>query len=174
MQVDREKFLVTAIQEPLIRVHDFFVKCFQALPETPIRAVGINRDVHFDAGSRQALDRVGDILAPKEVWQDFAMRDGKRIGGLRSLTMEQAITKQGQRERLDGLPGWIQVKVDPSAGGVPNGAYVQVNDHYELTKMGKLSDGRSAADLVAQKWDASIDRSEEYVDRIMELASDPN
>jgi hypothetical protein len=172
MQVDRTKFSITAIQEPLIRTHDFFVKCFQALPETPIGAVGINRDVHFAAGSEQAQDHVGNVLAPKAFWGAFVRSNGMKAGGMRSLVMEQSIAVSGQRTRLDGLKGWIQVKVEPSMlSAIRHGVFVQVNDHYDLTNGGKNADGRSAADIVAEKWNASIRNSEFLIDQIMELAS---
>ena len=55
MRVDRERFQIAGVQEPLIRVHDFFVKCFQALAETPIRAVGINREIHFSGWESRCI-----------------------------------------------------------------------------------------------------------------------
>ena len=42
MLVDRDRFTISATQEPLVRAQDFFVKCFQFLPETPVRALGMN------------------------------------------------------------------------------------------------------------------------------------
>src|SRR5262245_41270136 len=68
MFVDRERFSIQSQQEPVIQAHDFFVKCFQLLPESPIRGVGINREVHVDAGDSSVWDRIGDRLAPKAVW----------------------------------------------------------------------------------------------------------
>jgi hypothetical protein len=84
MQVDRDRFTIIATQEPSVRAYDFFVKCFQALPETPITAVGLNREVHFASGSEKARDHVGDVLAPKAFWGDFVLRNGAKTGGLRS------------------------------------------------------------------------------------------
>src|SRR5208283_6119003 len=101
----------------LIRLHDFFVKCFQKLGETPISAVGINREIHFDAGSKEAQDRVGDRLAPKLVWGDFMERGGRRLGGLRTLVMEQALYEGKHITRLDGSPGWIRIAAYPVASG---------------------------------------------------------
>jgi hypothetical protein len=173
MQVDRDRFMIAATQEPSIRVCDFFVKCFQALPETPINAVGMNRDVHFPAGNEEARDHIGDVLAPKDFWGDFVkQKDGMKAGGLRTLVMEQAIIRDGRRARLDGLFGWIQVKVEPSLKSeVPNGVFVEVNDHYDMVLEGRSSDGKSAGELVAQRWDDFIETSDGLVDRIMELAS---
>jgi hypothetical protein len=168
MQVDRTRLNIVTNQEPLIRTCDFFVKCFQALPETPLAAVGINRDVHFDAGSERARDRVGDVLAPKDFWGDFVRRNGEKAGGMRSLVMEQSIAIGGQRTRIDGFKGWVQVKVEPSMlPGLPHGIFVEVNDHYDLTLDGKNADGRLAADIVGEKWDASLRNSEQLIDRIM-------
>jgi hypothetical protein len=172
LQADRDKFSIGAIQEPSIRVCDFFVKTFQALPETPINGVGLNLDVHFPAGSERSRDHIGEVLAPKEFWGDFVKKDGEKAGGVRTLVMEQSILKDQRRARLDGLFGWIQVKVEPSVRAeVPYGVYVSVNDHYDLMSESRLSDGRSAAELVAKRWDAFVKTSEGLVDRIMELAS---
>ena len=88
-QADRNNFSITTTREPLVRAHDFFVRCFQFLPETPINAVGINREVHFETASEAARDHVGDVLAPKDFWGDFLQPEGQKAGGLRSLIMEQ-------------------------------------------------------------------------------------
>jgi hypothetical protein len=79
--VERGKFSIVAFQEPGVRVQDLFIKCFQVLPETPISAVGLNREVHFPTASESARDRVGDMLAPKDFWGDFVTRDGEKAGG---------------------------------------------------------------------------------------------
>jgi hypothetical protein len=172
MHVDRDRFSIAANREPIIRVFDFFVRTFQCLPETPIKAFGINRDVHFDAGTTSAWDRVGDVLAPKTFWGDFVKdKDGAKVGGLRSLVMEQALTAGGRSKRLDGLKGWVRVQVEPSLQGVPHGIYVLVNDHYDLVEADRPADGRKAMELVSEKWDASLVMSESLIDRIMELAS---
>jgi hypothetical protein len=170
-QVDRTRLSIATSQEPVIRPFDFFVKAFQFLPETPIRAVGINHEFHFDAGSRQAFDRVGDVLAPKDFWGDFLFQSGERIGGLRALIVEQAKAKDGRSLRLDGLPGYVRVHTAPSDLVAPNGIFVQVNDHFELSNGDKLSDGQQTSDLVVAKWEPIITSAEQIVDKIMSLAN---
>jgi hypothetical protein len=169
--VDRDRFTISAIQEPLVRAQDFFVKCFQFLPETPVLALGMNREVHFPSGSETARDHVGDVLAPKTFWGEFVLSDGKKAGGMRSLVMEQSVAKEGRRARVDGSYGWIQVKVEPSVRpDVSYGIFVQVNDHHDLAD-NRSADGRMAAELVAEKWDSSKRAAEQLIDKIMELAS---
>jgi hypothetical protein len=164
MHVDRDRFSISATREPIIRAQDFFVKTFQSLPETPIRALGINRDVHFAAGSRAAF-------APKDFWGDFLKKDGARCGGLRSLIIEQAQAEGNRFKRLDGLFGFVRVHVEPSIRGVPHGIYVLVNNHIDLLDGDRAVDGRRVAELASEKWTSSLEMSEALIDRIMELAS---
>ena len=171
MQVDRDRFQISATREPLIRVCDFFVKTFQFLPETPTRAFGINREVHFDAGTARAWESIGDVLAPKQFWGDFVIaEDGTKLGGMRMLVMEQAISVRGRSTRLDGLHGWIRVHIEPSVRVLPNGVFVLVNDHFDLMEGDRPADGRKAVELVLEKWDSSLAQAEGLVDRIMGLA----
>jgi len=171
-QADRTNFSILTTREPLVRVHDFFVRCFQFLPETPISAVGINRDVHFETASEAARDHVGDVLAPKEFWGEFVQSGGQKTGGVRSLTMEHSIRKEGRIARTDGRFGYIRVKVEPSERqDLRYGIYVQVNDHFDLvTPPDKLSDGRAVADLVTEQSERSITNSDHLIELVMELA----
>lgn len=171
-QVDRDIFNIATTREPLIRVHDFFVRCFQFLPETPIRAVGINREVHFETASEAARDRVGDVLAPKDFWGDFVQSGGQKTGGVRSLTMEQSRPKEGRLLRTDGNFGYIRARVEPSVQlDIRYGIFMEVNDHFDLTTPpNRLSNGRAVADLVTEQFERSIINSDRLIDRVMELA----
>jgi hypothetical protein len=171
-KVDRNNFSAITTREPLVRVYDFFVRSFQFLPETPISAVGINREVHFEAASEAARDHVGDVLAPKGFWGDFVQSGERKAGGLRSLIMEQSITKEGRLARKDGKFGYVWARVEPSLQrDIRFGIFMQVNDHFDLaTPPDKLSDGRAAADLVIEQFERSMTDSERLIERVMELA----
>lgn len=164
---DREQFVISTQQEPVVVAHDFFVRCFQLLPETPIRAIGINKEIHFSAGGRAALDKIGDTVAPKDFWEPLLGTTEKRLGGLRSVSMEQATLTDKGKTRLDGRIGHIQFKVEPSLRlDIPFGVYCHVNDHYDFAPM---SDGRSASELVAEVWDTSMAQADHWFDQLMEL-----
>ena len=60
--------------------------------------------------------------------------DGGRTGGLRSPTMEQSLTKDGVRMRLNGARGWVQVKVEPS-GAIRNSIYIGVTTTFSLVAL---------------------------------------
>jgi hypothetical protein len=170
LHCDHDQFVVSTSQDPVVTAHDFFVRCFQTLPETPIRAVGINREIHFPAGSPEKRNEIGDKLAPKEFWGPLLMEGERRIGGLRSLVMEQAVVQNEVKVRHDGRPGHVQFKVEPSVrGDVPNGIYAHINDHFDLVSKGEPADGRAASELVSEVWKSSMEQAERWFDQLMSI-----
>lgn len=170
LHCDQAQFMVSTEKDPAVTAHDFFVNCFQMLPETPVRAVGINREIHFPAGSSEKLHLIGDTLAPKAFWGEWISEGERRIGGLRSLVMEQGVVQEGRMVRKDGRGGHIHFKVEPSVRtDVPHGVYCHVNDHFDLTHKGAPSEGRAAAELVAEAWENSIVRAELWFDQLMSI-----
>jgi hypothetical protein len=173
LQCDQNQFVIAADQEPTIAATDFFIRCFQMLPETPVNALGINREIHFSAGSSAMLQKVGDTVAPKDFWMPLLMKGEQSFGGLRSLIMEQAIVENGVKLRVDGRPGHVQFKVEPSVrSDVPFGVFAQINDHFDLNTGGRRSDGRAASDLVSEVLPEATKRSNEWFDYLMSIVDD--
>jgi len=156
--------------EPFIRLCDLAVRTFREfLPHTPIRALGINRQVHFRVGSFDARDRIGSILAPKEPWGEWgrllaASPEKEKRGGMRSLTMTQAAPDGRQR-------GCINVTVEPSRniGQESDGISVQVNDHFELQDADRTYDSNEIVGLLEDNFQHSLKRSEKIIDHVMSL-----
>ena len=69
LQVTSDRFLADTVQAPHVRVRDLVVRVFKEhLNHTPVRAMGINRSVHFRVGSLAERDQIGRALAPVEPW----------------------------------------------------------------------------------------------------------
>ena len=168
LQVETEKFSAGTSQAPHIRVCDLVVRVFKEhLYHTPLKAFGINREIHFQVKNLVERDRIGRTLAPVTSWGDWSKalgNDGKN-GGMTSLTMTQ-INPEGRP-----AGGQINVKVEPShlVGGEQKGVYVNVNDHYvtDKTGPGTLED---LMRLLEENYDTSVGRSDKIVDHIMSLA----
>lgn len=167
LNVMAERFSVETVQAPDVRVLDLVVRTFKEhLNHTPLKALGINRVVHFDVENLANRDRIGGMLAPAGPWGAWGEQFGVdgRHGGLTSLTMSQ--------NDPDGRPkgGRINVKVEPSTriGEGRTGVYVNVNDHYECD-----TNQRDTADaviqLLADNFDASVKRSDKLIDQVMSL-----
>ncbi len=169
-EVRPDRYQVKTAVAPHIRVHDLILRVFrEQIRHTPVRAFGINRDMHFLVKSAAARDRLGRRLAPVAPWgrwKDDLGLDGEH-GGMKSLTMCQ-VDPEG---RPPG--GQINVKVEPSVrvGNGRTGVYVGVNDHYDLGEPG-LDALEQTMSLLAENFQASLGRSGEIADHLIALAQD--
>ena len=168
LQVETERFSASTSQAPHIRVCDLVVRAFKEyLYHTPLKAFGINREIHFQVKNLVERDRIGRTLAPVESWGDWSEElgtDGKN-GGMTSLTMTQ-INPEGR-----AVGGQINVKVEPSrrVGNGQKGVFVHVNDHYVTDKTGPGT-VEDLMGLLEVNFDTSIRRSEVIINHIMSLA----
>ena len=167
LRVVTDQFSAETSQAPYIRLCDLVLRVFKEhLHHTPLKALGINRSVHFRVGSFAERDRIGRTLAPIEPWGTWAKQiglDGEH-GGMRSLTMTQ-INPEG-RAKGDS----INVTVEPSnrVGEGRVGIYVSVNDHYSIENPSPGT-AQQLMGLLEENFETSIKRSDGVIDHIMSL-----
>ena len=171
LHVQPESFQINTTQAPYIRLRDLAVRVFREnLPHTPLRILGINRDIHFSVRSLDERDRLGRLLAPVEPWGDWGQElepDGKH-GGMASLTMRQV--------NPEGRPpgGQINVTVEPSnrIGQDRPGVYVQVNDHYTIEDVESQMGTSKIVELLEDNFDESLQCADKIIDHIMSLTEE--
>ena len=169
LEVTRDRFLVETQLAPHIDILDLVMRVFQEhLHHTPVNAFGINRGVHFLVESLAVRSALGSRLAPIEPWGELGRELGldKEYSGLRSLVMTQT--------QPEGRPegGRINITVEPS-GQIGNGrlgVYVACNDHYAIGGTEPSAAGDSM-ELLKNRFEASLSRSEKIIDHIMSLVS---
>jgi hypothetical protein len=167
--VEPNRFSISGTKDPLGELADLTAKTFgELLAHTPVRQLGINRQVHFRVASVDVRDAVGFRLAPPDAWGDWgpfikARSDAKR-GGMRSLTMEQRVF---DHERT----GFIAATVQPS-NLLPRGLgiFVQVNDHHDMSEADVAAGARAAVTLIQSNFDRSRANADKIIDHIMRLA----
>ena len=172
LHVTPDRFHATTQQGPLVRVRDLVARVFREhLFHTPVKAIGINREIHFRANSPAARDRVGRRLAPVEPWGEIAetLELGGEDGGMTSLTM------RGSRPDRRPPGGHINVTVEPSVriddGRSGLGLYVHINDHYAMDDT--APDGRAKLlGFLEDGFELSIRRADDIVNHVMSLAVD--
>lgn len=133
------------------RLRDIAVGVLKLLRHTPLMALGINRDFHVQVEDFEALNRIGDAITPKNIWEPPL-----KFAGMRSVTM------WGSRTDLYG--GHLSVQVEPSMR-VPNGVFIAQNDHYDLTvreaiaqnRISAYEDSNRESELTSSKIDIAID-----------------
>ena len=166
-QVTVDQFTVDTSQAPYVRVRDLVIRVFKEhLFHTPLRAFGINRNVHFRVKSFAERARIGRTLAPVEPWGKLGQNLGLsgENGGMTSLTMSQ-VAPHG---RPTG--GQINITVEPShrIGKGRTGVYVRVNDHYAIDNA-ELETAERLMELFEINFDPSLERSNGIIDHIMSL-----
>ncbi len=168
LQVVPDRFSINSAQPPFVRIQDLAIRVFrEQLPHTPLRSMGINRQVHFQVGSLEERDRLGRLLAPTEPWGDWGRQlepDGNH-GGMTSLTMSQVNLK-------DRSPnGRINVTVGPSSevGQGETGVFVGVNDHYAIEDPSSRTATSEIISTLEKSFDESLRRAEQIIDHVMSL-----
>jgi len=167
VQVERNRFFAETHEKPFVRAYDLIFNTFREhLLHTPLQQLGINRTVHFNAGSNQNKNKIGLALAPSKPWGEWAERinSGNDIkhGGMTNLTMEL-------RDSDDKDNGLIRVEVKPSPE-VDFGVKINVNDHFQMPEGDYRSEGSEYIMKTLEKYfESSIDRSENIIDQIMGL-----
>jgi hypothetical protein len=158
-----EKFALISQQAPWVRLSDFCVKLFTEIePETSLSYMGINRTVHFNAGSLSAKDDLGRRLAPRNMWGGWGeileKDEGKGASGLTTLTLRQG---HGLNDRLSGH---IEARIGPGEG---NTVIMHINDHYEAKGKEEQSGTGDLMRRLAHNFENSIKRSDWIVDELM-------
>lgn len=117
LQVTANRFAVIAkVESRAESLRDLVVGTFGLLEQTVTTALGLNRTMHYDVGGEQNWHRVGDSLAPKELWRPHLTKRP----GMRTLQIEET-------QRADGLTGKAVVTVQPSQK-YKHGVYFDVNN----------------------------------------------
>ena len=170
LQVTTDTFVAETAQAPHIRVRDLVLRVFKEyLYHTPLRLMGINRNVHVPVANLAELDRIGRALAPVEPWGCYVeeLELNAESGGMTTLKMSQL--------RPKGRPpgSEINVTVGPShrisGGGL--GVYVQVNDQYAIEDA-ESADGTRLMRFLGDEFEVSLRRSQGIVDHILSLAKE--
>lgn len=168
LQVEPERFMIETTQAPYVRLQDLAVRIFRNhLPHTPLKALGINRNVHFCVKRFEDRDRLGRAIAPVEPWGEWGKKlepDGEH-GGMTTLNMRQL--------NPEGRPpgGQINVTVEPSirVGDGRLGVYVRINDHYAIESTNSKTATQEIVKLLEDNFAKSLKRADNIIDHLMLL-----
>lgn len=168
VQVTPEQAALSTVEEGReFELRDLARNVLDLLPETPVNAVGINTDAHFRVESEEAWHAIGDRFLPKDFWQplfeadEWRRRDNGLSVGMRSMTVE------AWREDIHAF---VRTEVAPSVRITPNGVYMGVNAHFQLTLDDERGNGYKAARIVEEHWETTRSLERELITRILEIA----
>ena len=152
-QTDRFKFICdlsrlqisTENNAAYEQICDLIISIFQILSHTPVTKLGINFDYHIKIESEKKLNDIGDIIAPKQIWE-------KVLETPKTLN----VTIQGKQTR--DYSGNVNVKVQGSPKVNP-GIWININDHYDLESNEPLERCQKALEILGRLFEESLKRS---------------
>ena len=164
--IQRDKFQLETSSAPWVLIADITRQIFgEYLVHTPIRAFGVNRDVHFRLNSFEARTRLGRRLAPIDVWGDFGKEmegvSSELVGGVRSLTM---IRKSREASvRID-----TNVQIEPSVKiDARKGVFMNVNFHHDLENLPNAFGSETAIQVLTERFEKEMAEAETIIDKLM-------
>ncbi len=168
LEVHPDRFILGTTQSPYVRLCDLTVRIFrEKLPHTPLRAIGINYDVHYCLWNFDKRMQLGRLLSPIEPWGDWGkeIELGDAPSGMTSLTMTQ-VDPEGRPRG-----GKINVTVGPSSEIEEErvGVAIKVNDHYEFENQDSQAISSEIIKLLELNFDESLKRSDKIIDHVMSL-----
>ncbi|MDO9426037.1 MAG: hypothetical protein Q7T93_04330 [Methylobacterium sp.] len=171
-QIETNRFSIDTSEAPWVGICDLVTKTFgDFLSYTPITRFGVNRQVHFRAGSEEARNRVGRTLAPLAPWGEW----GEKIANAPKQRRGGCVDVSMQETWVDGeWQGHVQASVQPSAKlQGSSGIYMAVNDHHELAVSDEGGGSEKAMHRLSDCFDISVRKSESIIDQIMKLVEEP-
>ncbi|HEX5394347.1 MAG TPA: hypothetical protein VFW68_13775 [Rhodocyclaceae bacterium] len=143
---------------------DLAIGIFTLLPHTPITAIGLNFLAHFRMSSIEEYHRVGDSLAPKNMWMQL-YPEQKVSAGLQDLTIK---IQQTNDERNVASPNEKKITVQPSTK-VPTGIFLSYNDHRVIGGGGDKSKNYAPAETAAEIIEADWENAQKDALRVFDL-----
>jgi hypothetical protein len=157
LEVLRDKIIFRSLQdEHEEEIADLIVSTFKLLRHTPIDKMGINKEVIFSAENEQAWHKIGDTLAPKEIWEPIVNKPG-----MNSVTIESL-------RGASTFKGYIRTKIEPYQN-LKYGVSISVNDHYEIEVNERtITNSDDIINIFEKEWKKSLENSSKIIEYLME------
>jgi hypothetical protein len=126
LQVLENQFILSSKDALSPALKDLAVGIFQLVPHTPIRALGLNFQAHFKMTNEDEYHRIGDVLAPKGIWNSLYPEDS---AGLGNITIRIQHWKRGDPEPKS--KDHKNIALQPS-NVLKMGVYMSYNDHHDI------------------------------------------
>jgi hypothetical protein len=150
LQVTRDKFQAsTSDPRYFDSLRDLVISIFGLLEHTPVRQMGINRDMHFAAAVEQ-MNKFGEILAPKSIWKEVVENP-----------LMETLVITAKRPDSDGKV--FRITIQPSLRVTP-GIYIGTNEHFDAEKQ---QTPHKILELLNRSWDASLDHAKRAAEHLV-------
>lgn len=125
VRADANKLSLVAKREPFELLIDFIEKIYESLSGLYITKFGINFSFHVSVENEKNLKKIGDLVAPKNVWGsvfNYSHDTNEKKSGLATMVMK--IIKEN---------GCLNIKMETS-NLLRNALFFDFNNHFEKEK----------------------------------------
>ena len=165
LQVLENQFSLTSKGALTPAIKDLAVGIFSLVPHTPITALGLNFLAHFKFGAEAEYHKIGDVLAPKTIW-DGLYPEG-RSAGMQVLSIRIQDADRGSDLRTGNEK---RISIQPS-DKVRFGVLMLLNDHREIRGSADgIFPADQAASIVDSDWQSSCDDAIRVFDYVVSNA----
>lgn len=147
---DRIQVIATEELETPLLLADVVVNVFTLLSHTPVRAMGLNHLTHRPVEAERV----------ERLWARFAPSDAAQ----QLMPGTEVESVQWSADRPDDHAGLLRASVAPSRVLTGSGIFLSLNDHFDL---GENGSGANAAELLADEWQASLQRADTLFESIL-------
>lgn len=141
-------------------LRDFVAATFEILAETPIRALGINKQTEYRCPSTRAWHALGDTLAPKDIWRGILQTEDV---GMKFLELRSA--------RTDDIPGAHNISIypvlPPQSSSMSNVIF-KVNAHFDLQQAIEEKKIYSLYAALMDLFETEVEFAKTISDRVLE------
>jgi hypothetical protein len=157
IEVLRERIIFRSLHDEHEElIGDLILSTFRLLRHTPIIQLGINKDAVFTAENEESWHKIGDKLAPKDIWQPILKEPRMRSISIQSLRDE------------DNYNGYITTKIEPYSK-FRFGVLISINDHYEIdSKKAEIINSDDILKIFENEWKKSLEKSTSIIKYLME------
>lgn len=164
LQVLNNRFALTSKSPLSPAFKDLAVGIFQLVPHTPVSAVGLNFMGHFKLVGEDDYHRVGDALAPKDIWKRLYSNES---AGLADLTIRIQRWTRGEPLKTKDEK---RIAVQPS-NKIQFGVYLSYNDHHDVSTVeDNLRPAERIAIVIDNQWEPSWRDAERVFDGVLSMA----
>ena len=166
LQVVENQFTLTSRGALSPALKDLAVGIFQLVSHTPVSAIGLNFTGHFKLASQKHYHEVGDLLAPKDIW-DTLYPDAS--AGLELLTIR---IQQGTRDKPADTKDEKRITLQPFRS-FKYGISLSFNDHHDVATVdvNELTSAEQVATIIDEQWEDAWEDALRVFDQVLSMAA---
>lgn len=134
------------------KINDLIIAILTKLPHTPLKAAGINNTLHFAVSSLEDWHKIGDTLAPKDVWRGLYEEPG-----MAAISIQSPIRKYTNCN--------INIVLQPSMVIKP-GVFVASN--FDFQNSDERSSPSQIIDFFTAEWTRAVKEARKVAEHIIE------